>query len=218
MSFRDLRYRSLRSEILDDPAVPEHVRERCYRDLARTQRWLGNVRAVINLISHDPRPAKKVLDIGCANGDLLREIRRQLGVEVVGVDLRPPQYQADIPILCCDAVRDTLPKADVAVSLMLAHHLSVDEIGQLIRNAARCCGRFIVLDLVRHSVPLMLFRTFVAPFVNPINVKDGIRSVERAFTPGELTRIVADNLAGTRATYSHSVAPFAVRQIVDIRY
>src|SRR5262245_12346123 len=53
-------------EILDDPGVPDHLRELCCRDLARTHRWLGNTRLIFNRILRDPLPVSTVLDIGCA--------------------------------------------------------------------------------------------------------------------------------------------------------
>src|SRR5438045_3651100 len=114
---RDLRRRSFKSEILDDGTVPEHVRELCYRDLARMHRWLGNVNAIVDRINLDPLPVRKVLDIGCGHGDLLHEIQQKFGIEVVGVDLRPPERPVAVPILRCDAIRETLPMADIAVSV-----------------------------------------------------------------------------------------------------
>jgi len=214
----DLRERSLEPEILDDPAVPDHVRERCYLDLERTHHWLGNHRLLIRRIASDPEPVSRVLDIGCGHGNLLREVRRKLHVDVIGVDLVPPARVTDVPIRRADAVRDPLPDADIALSVIMAHHLSPAEVQSLIRNAGRSCRRLLLLDLVRHPVPLALFRAFIAPFVNPINVSDGIRSLERAYKPNELADIVRDALSGTGATFRHEVALFKIRQFVDIRF
>jgi 2-polyprenyl-3-methyl-5-hydroxy-6-metoxy-1,4-benzoquinol methylase len=213
-----LRFRSYTREILDHPGVPESVRERCYRDLARMHRWLGNFAFIVKQIKHDPLPVNKVLDVGCAHGALLLEIQRQLRLEVVGVDLRPPQRGVLVPILRGDAIYDRLPAADVAVTLMMAHHLTAAELSQLIANVGRSCRRFLIVDLVRHSVPALLFRAFVAPFVNRINVEDGARSLSRAFTPFELNQIVRDALAGSGATFRHEVARFSIRQLIDINY
>jgi SAM-dependent methyltransferase len=206
------------AEILDGCGVAEDVRKRCYADLARMHRWLGNHSAILNRLEDDSGPVGRVLDIGCSHGSLLKEIRAKLGAAVVGIDLMPPGSASGVMIVRGDAVRECLPAADVAVAVMLAHHLSADDLAALIRNVGRACRRFLILDPVRHWIPLLLFRVFVAPMVNPINVHDGIRSVERAFTPRELRRIVADALAGTGAQFQHVVAPFYVRQIVDIRY
>jgi 2-polyprenyl-3-methyl-5-hydroxy-6-metoxy-1,4-benzoquinol methylase len=198
--------------------VPEDVRERCYDDLARMHRWLGNHRAILHCLRRDTGPVQTVLDIGCGHGALLQEMRAKLGVNAIGVDLNPPRRRLPVAILPADAVRDRLPAADVAVSVAMVHHLSAEESVALIRNVGRACRRFVILDLVRHWAPLALFRGFVAPFVNSINVRDGVSSLKRAFTPEEMRSIVTDALAGTAGQFRHAVAPFYTRQIVDISY
>jgi hypothetical protein len=100
------------------------------------------------------------------------------------------------------------------VSLMVAHHLSGDELAALIRNVGRSCRRFVILDLVRSRMPIVLFRAFVAPWINPINAADGVRSIERAYTVAEMRTLVA----GTGVRFRHYAAPLGIRQIVDIRY
>jgi SAM-dependent methyltransferase len=206
--------RSQQAEILDGLDVPEDVRQRCYRDLARTQRWLGNWRAVTELLRRDPVPVRSVLDIGCGHGALARELHERLGVTATGIDTRPPLRVDDVPILRADAVRDPLPPADAAVSLMVAHHLSGEDLAALIRNVGRSCRRFVILDLVRARMPIILFRAFVAPWINPINAADGVRSIERAYTVAEMRTLVA----ATGVTFRHYAAPLGIRQIVDIRY
>ena len=207
-------------ELLDDPSLPADVVAAAYRDLDRLHRWLGNTSAILRRL-HAPQKneaVRCVLDIGCGQGALLRDIRRRLGVEVVGFDLRPSPPDSPILILQGDAVADPLPRADVALAVCIVHHLSDREVVQLIRNVSRSCRRFIILDLVRHPLPLWLFRIFVSPFLGRINVEDGITSIRRAFTPQELRTLADEAVKGTPARVEQTVAPFWIRQIVDIRW
>ncbi len=207
------------TELLDDPLLPEEMVAEAYRGLELTHRWLGNTAADSEAARRDPLPVRKVLDIGCGQGALLLEIRRKLGVEVVGVDLRPAPQSTPVPILLGDAVSGPLPPADVALAVCMAHHLSEDDLIRLIRNVSRTSRRFILLDLVRNRLPLVLFRTFVCPFLPAINVADGLTSIHRSYIPRELRKIVdaaVERAGGGRIR--HTVAPLYIRQIVDIRW
>jgi hypothetical protein len=119
-----------------------------------------------------------------------------------------------VTMVQADAVHDRLPSADVAYSLCLAHHLSEEELVALIRNVRRSCRRFIVIDPVRHWLPLGLFRAFVAPFFSWVAAADGTTSIRRAYTPDEMKRIVSS----TGERFRHSVAPYYSMQMVDITY
>jgi 2-polyprenyl-3-methyl-5-hydroxy-6-metoxy-1,4-benzoquinol methylase len=206
------------TELLEDPSLPEEVVACAYRDLARTQRFLGNSAAIFRQLRNNPRPIRRVLDIGCGQGALLEQIHRKLGVEVVGFDLRPAPSSAPVPIVSGNAAVDPLPAADVALAVCLVHHLSEKDVVGLIRNASRSCRRLIVLDLVRHWIPLALFQVFVAPFLHRINAADGKTSIKRAYTPRELRNMVDEAVQGTNPRIEHKVAPFYTRQIIDIRW
>src|ERR1039457_2596869 len=94
---------------------------------------------------------------GVGTAGCWKKVRRQMGVEVLGVDLRPPQGGVgEFPILKLDAVREALPRADVAVSVCLVLHLRDEEFVEMIRNVGRACRRFVILDLVRDRVALAL--------------------------------------------------------------
>ena len=209
--------RSLTPEIMDNPDVPHETWERFHRQLSALHRFLGNQRAILEALRRNPFPMHRVIDIGCGSGELLDAIQRDLHVAVQGVDLRPPQHQVvDIPIVAADAARDRLPNADVAICVTAFHHLSEDEITALVRNAGRSVRRLIVLDLVRHWLPLALFRVLVAPFLMRIVAVDGCQSIRRAYTPAELRTIVESALNGSGARLVHTVTPFRSRQMIDI--
>lgn len=206
-------------EILDGNDVSSEELMKSYKQLEKLQTWLGNTRAMLRLLRRSSEKINTVLDIGCGHGGLLMEIRKKLNVDVIGFDLRPAPHQSAVPIVTGNAVTDPLPDADVAVSMMMAHHLSEVELDRLIQNVTRSCKRFILMDLVRHPVPLTLFRTFLAPGLRRINALDGETSIRRAFTADEMLRIVERALAaGNRPVKSvrHSVGPLWTRQIVDI--
>lgn len=204
-------------ELLEDPSLPEDVVANVYRDLARTQRFLGNTAAIFRRLRTDPGTIHRVLDIGCGQGALLEQIRRKLGVEVIGFDLRPAP-KAPVPILTGNAAVDPLPAADIAFSVCLVHHLSEADVVNLIRNASKSCRRLILLDLVRHWIPLALFRVFMTPFLHRINAADGVTSIKRSYTPRELRGLAEEAVKGTNARIRHTVAPFYTRQIIDVSF
>ena len=203
------------TELLEDPSLPDDVVAKAYRDLARTQCLLRNTAAVFRRLGRNPG---RVLDIGCGQGALLEEIREKLGVEVIGFDLRPAPSGSSIPILTGNAAFDSLPPADVALAICLAHHLSEAEVVSMIRNVSRSCRRLILLDLVRHRIPQALFRVFLSPFLHPINAADGITSIRRSYTPQELRSMVDEGVKGTNATVVHTVAPFYIRQVIEVSW
>lgn len=209
--------RAQATELLENPSLPEDVVANAYRDLARTQRFLGNTAAIFRLLGQDPGPIRRVLDIGCGQGALLEEIREKLAVEVIGVDVRP--FPAGrVEILTGNAAVDPLPSADVALAVCVVHHLSESEVVHLIRNASKSCRRLILLDLVRHWIPRTLFRVFVSPFLHQINAADGLTSIKRAYTPQELRNMAEEAVCGTNARIVQTVAPFYTRQIIDISF
>jgi SAM-dependent methyltransferase len=210
--------RSLDPEVLDQPGLSDECLERAHRDLTRTHRWLGHTGLLLRSLRRHPFPLRRVMDVGCGRGGLLLEIRKHLNVEVIGVDVRAPAGRTPVPIVRGDAVRHPLPQCDVALAVCLVHHLSEAEFVQLIQNVRRSARRFLVLDLVRHPLPLLLFRGFVAPFVYPVNAVDGIQSIRRSFTGAEMHAIVREALRGTGATFRHRVAPFYTHQLVDISW
>lgn len=208
-------------EILDGSNVPEESAARVHRDITAIHRLLGDTRCIVRALRRNSFPVRRVLDIGCGYGGTLEEVTRTLGITGIGVDLMTPTQghsSTSQPIIRADAVRDPLPVADVAFSLHTAHHLSDPELVQMVRNVGRSCRRFILLDLVRSTIPLTLFKIFVAPFVSRIAASDGQTSIRRAYAPAELNALVAQALADTGASFKHSVSPFSLRQVVDISY
>jgi SAM-dependent methyltransferase len=206
------------AELLEDHSLPDDVVASAYRDLARTQRLLGNTAAIFRQLRKSGDPIASVLDLGCGQGLLLKEIREKLGVHVTGFDLRPAPSSEAVPILTGNAAVDPLPCADVALAVCMVHHLCEADVVRLIRNVSRSCRRLIVLDLVRHWIPLALFHVFMSPFLHRINAADGITSIKRAYTPPELRALVEEGVRGSNARIVHTVAPFYIRQVVDVRW
>ena len=208
-----------KAEILDGHEISDDEATRAYEQLARIHRLIGDTALVVRAIRRNALPVSRVLDLGCAAGFVAEEVQRKLGVEVIGVDVNP-RHSAEvrIPILRADAVHDPLPTADVAFSMHLVHHLTESGLAQLIHNVRRYCRRLILLDVVRHPLPLALFRLFVEPFACKIVVEDGKTSFRRSYTAGELRQITAGALVGSAAAFQQSVGPFCLRQVMDIFY
>ena len=209
--------RSLQPELMDSPAVCGDVLRKFHKDLARVHFFLGTYRTIEKFLRNDSQLVRRVLDIGCGDGALLEYLHAKMAVDVVGVDQKPVPHPS-IPILRADAVSETLPEADVAICSLTNHHLTPEQNVSLIRNVGRSCRRFLILDLIRHPLPLALFRIFLCPLIGHEAAVDGRQSIRRAFTPAEFGDLARTALEGTAGTFEIDVSPFKSRQIVDIRY
>jgi SAM-dependent methyltransferase len=204
-------------ELMDSDGVSDAVRAEFHRDLKFVHRVLGSLKAIVERLKG--QRVRSVIDIGCGDGATLAQIRDAVGVEVTGIDLRPPEQDVHgVPILRADATCDELPRADVAVSLLTLHHLTDEQVVKVIRNTGRSCRRFICLDLVRHPLPFALFNMFVGPLIHQVAREDGRQSIRRAFQPGELRALVTGAVEGTGATFEQEVSRYYSLQIIDIRF
>jgi 2-polyprenyl-3-methyl-5-hydroxy-6-metoxy-1,4-benzoquinol methylase len=205
--------RSLTPEIMDGGNVSAEVRRKFHADLKLIHRFMDNGSMIIRRL----RGERSVIDVGCGDGELLAQVRERTGAVVQGVDL-VEQPEAKVPVIRADATRDRLPAAEVAISSLVIHHLTEQQVVDLVRNVGRSCGRFVILDLVRHPLPLWLYTIFLCPFLSKVGAADGRQSVRRAFTGAELKELVEQALDGTPARFEQWVSRFAARQVIDICY
>ncbi|HTA46149.1 MAG TPA: methyltransferase domain-containing protein [Bryobacteraceae bacterium] len=204
-------------ELMDAADLSGPVLDKFHRDLNFVNRLLGTFPTIERFIRADTQPVRRVIDIGCGGGALLDYLQKRLGVEVIGIDRNPPAT-TKVPVIAGDAVTERLPEADVAVCTLTAHHLTPEQNVALIRNVAASCRRFILHDLIRHPLPLVLFTVFLCPMIGREAAVDGRQSIRRAFTPEEFSDLVRSGTAGTKATFTTDVSPFRSRQIIDIRF
>jgi SAM-dependent methyltransferase len=209
--------RSLEPELMDSPDVKGPILDKFHRDLNFIHKCLGTFPTIARFLRNDDRPVRRVIDVGCGGGALLQYLRWRMGIEVIGIDLKPGS-SARVPVIAADAITERLPDADVAVCSLLAHHLTPEQNVALIRNVSRSCRRFVIQDLIRHPLPLVLFSVFLCPLIGREAAVDGRQSIRRAFTPDEFGELVREAIAGTDASFTIDVSRFRSRQMIDIRF
>lgn len=209
------------AEVLDDPSCDAALRERSLTDVARANRLLGGMRAVlaeIRLVLPDLAHAGGVatlLDVGTGLGDIpaaarLLAARHGVTLHATGVDEAPSLVEASRRRLdaavCADAL--SLPFAtrsiDVVTCSQVLHHFSapgaVRLLSELNRVARRCV---IVSDLRRNWVAAAGFWLMTFPMgFHPVSRADGLVSVLKGFTATELTELV-EGATGARPVVRH---------------
>jgi SAM-dependent methyltransferase len=201
----DLRTRANDGELLDAELPATEVRQ-SLADLRFVNRWLSGRGGLLRAVRPNLPEHGRLLDVGCASGDVAAYLRAGLArpVFTVGVDLKPLHLREVPPVVrrvAADACR--LPfrdsSFDVVTASLFLHHFGEAELGRLLGELARVGRRAIVVsDLERALVPFVFARVvFPLVFRTGVSVHDGLVSIRRGFRETELrAAFVAAGLGG----------------------
>ena len=164
----------------------------------------------------------RILDVGFGDGDMLRRIarwagKRQVAIELVGVDLNPRSEAAarahtprDLPIhyITGDHADLAGERWDCVISSLVAHHMSSDQLVAFLRwMEAHARVGWLVNDLHRHRFayagwPLLAGLARWHPIVR----HDGHLSIARSYRAHEWSPLLAE--AGIEGARVFRAFPF----------
>ena len=194
-----LRVRSSESELLDQ-GVADLEALRSLRDLRFVNRWLGNAPSVLAAVRPHLPPGGRLLDVGCASGDLPVYLLERLPGPLVatGLDIKALHFRLAPPALrrvVADA--RALPFAersfDVVTASLFLHHFDAADLPVVLAGLFRLARRALVVnDLERSLVPYLFGRAFFRLlFRSRVSVEDGLVSIRRGFLADELVSAFA---------------------------
>ena len=195
-------------EFLDDPRVDPRVVRRSLRDVALSNRLFGGARAVLRELAPVLRRARRgealtLLDVGTGHGDIPERVRAaaaRRGVELTTVGLDAAEELAiansrRIGVsVCGDAL--ALPFADDSVDVVtcsqVLHHFTEPDARRLVAEMNRVARRLVIVSDLRRSwlaAAGLWLVSFPLRF-HPVSRHDGVVSIMRGFTRGELRECV----------------------------
>jgi SAM-dependent methyltransferase len=189
-----LRVRSTQGELLDQD-ISDAEALRSLQDLRFVNRWLGNARSVLAAVGPHLPPGGRLLDVGCASGDLPAYLLARLPGPTVatGVDIKPLHFRF-APRTLQRVVADAraLPFAersfDVVTASLFLHHFDAHDLPVVLAGLFSLARRALVVnDLERSLVPYLFGRAFFRLLLRSrVSVEDGLVSIRRGFRAHEL--------------------------------
>jgi hypothetical protein len=209
---------SVGTELLDDPCADPCAVTISLRNVARANRWFGGAAAVrygLRQVLHrlpTGRPLT-LLDLGTGAGDLPRGAvrwarRRGYVLRPLGLELSRAAAAlargSGVPcaVACAGAPPLREKSVDIVLMSQVAHHFTAESAVRLFRTCdALARLGVVVADLRRGRLAPLAFRVgAVALGFDPITRADGITSLRRGYTSGELRMLLS--AAGVNARVS----------------
>lgn len=206
--------RSTKKELLDEDNIPELDLYQNLKELDTINHLLGGYNITFNALTktlvHD-KPYLLV-DIGSGGGDTLKRIHtwnegKKYNLKLVGIDLKDTctQYSKksnnmDIDFICDDyrnmAKHHT--KIDIIHACLFCHHLSENQIIELINFSLTNNSTLIINDLERNPIAYYSIKLLTKLFSKSYLVKnDAPLSVLRGFRKKEWQSIVSKTKASS---------------------
>lgn len=207
------KYRSKQAEIMDDLTLDGESMNQLLNDLSRVNKWLGGTRISIDgitklLNARSKRETITILDVGCGDGEMLRECARYgdregLTFQLIGVDAnenivneakeRSKGFQ-NISFIPMNVFSEELVEIDfdIALCTLFLHHFTNTEIIQILNKLSiKSKIGVVVNDLQRSLLAFGLFKLFAIVFLKtPIARHDGLVSIARSFKRKELEQLI----------------------------
>ena len=219
-----LAHRSLRDELMDDPALDLATYAAVLGDLSQVNTITMARRPTLAFLDRALRGAKtfRLLDVGFGDGDMLRAIarwaaKRGLQAELVGIDLNPRSETVaraatpaglDIDWRTGDYSDLAGEPWDFVVSSLVAHHMTHDQLIAFLRFMERHGSKgWFINDLHRHGFAYLGFPLLARLFFwHPIVRHDGQLSIARSYRPAEWPSLLEE--AGIAQARAYRAFPF----------
>ncbi len=196
------------AEMMDDPLIEESVLQAVFKDINITNNYLGGHRIILKTLEKLFKDLAKsnytILDVGCGDGTMLREIahyfqQREIDLDLTGMDVseqaltiarRESEEFRNIKFTQEDL--NGLPKNneqyDVVICSLTLHHFDDKQIPVILNNlSSRALLAIVINDLQRSKLAYYLFKGFSAIFMKTdIAKNDGLISIKSGFSRNDL--------------------------------
>ena len=211
----DFTQRSTQEELMDNYKGSPQELEVVLNDITRVNKILGGngvtVDAVFKLIRENNKKSYTILDMGCADGNMLRVLARKarklhITLHLIGVDL-----SADALAIARDVSKDypeityheknvlsadfSALEFDIVITTLTMHHFLDADILKFTKQFVKLASIGIVVnDLHRSVLAYYLFQVFSLIFIKTKVAKiDGLISISKGFKKQDL-QSYADHL------------------------
>jgi len=215
MSFLvDTSHRSSEIEIMDDFTMEGALFRDTLDKLEIINRFLGGNSVTINglkkLLKNQPKNKTiTIVDLGCGNGDILRDISKfgrkyNYSFKLIGIDanLAATEYAkelskeySELSFKTMDILSEDFKKQsyDVVLCTLFLHHFKNEELISFLKTTTdKATIGVVVNDLHRHKLAYYLFKLIGFIIKNKMVRQDGLTSVLRAFKREDLENIAKE--------------------------
>ncbi len=211
MNFINTKYRTNQVELMDDLTMSGDLLRKTLDQIAKINRWLGGNSITLNGLKKLLKNKSKnepiiIIDLGCGNGDMLREVanygkKEGYNFKLIGIDgneytvnyaKKLSQNYDEISYLQQDVFSNEFKNIsyDIVLSTLFLHHFAENEIvGLLSLVLKKASLGVIVNDLHRHPMAYYLFKLVCLTIQNPMVKEDGLISILRGFKRSDLEQI-----------------------------
>ena len=215
MSFLvDTSHRSSEMEIMDDFTMEGALFRDTLDKLEIINRFLGGNSVTINglkklLKNHPKNKTITIVDLGCGNGDILRDVakfgrKNNYSFNLIGIDanLAAIEYAkelskeySELSFKTIDILSEDFKKQsyDVVLCTLFLHHFKNEELISFLKTTTnKATIGVVVNDLHRHKLAYYLFKLIGFFIKNKMVRQDGLTSVLRAFKRKDLENIAKE--------------------------
>ncbi|NMH28983.1 methyltransferase domain-containing protein [Flavobacterium sp. SE-s28] len=205
----DTNFRSQEAEIMDDLDMKGDELRKTLDQIATINRFLGGNRLTLNgvrklLINIPKNQQINILDVGCGNGDMLRDISEwavseQRTVKLEGIDANADTinharnlstHYTNIRYYPTNLFSQEFSsfKPDIIICTLTLHHFSDEEIVSILERFRKQAKMGLVInDLQRSALAYRLFQLVCLVFpLGKMPKNDGLISILRGFKRKEL--------------------------------
>lgn len=214
--------RSTEREIMDDFQGDVSTLKSVLSDISRVNRILGGNRITINAVARlmEAHPQEKytIVDVGCADGAMLKEIAnycrsQKIAVDLIGIDLNADALHLakkalvdypEIKFLQQDVLqlKKFHPNCDILTTTLVIHHFTDAQLTILLKQFTQLANIGTVInDLHRSRWAFYLFKLFSLVFLKTETARiDGLTSIRKGFKKKDFVRF-----SGQLPDFHHSI-------------